>query len=113
MGLERVLMLAEAEGVSLPNFEEIKVFIASMGDSANSKAFELCYKLRASGVSAETDHIGRSFKSQFKYADKIGAKYVIALGDNEIESGVCKVKKMQDGTEVEILLDKVLEFFKD
>ncbi|MBE5744478.1 MAG: histidine--tRNA ligase [Clostridiales bacterium] len=112
MGLERVLMLMDAEGVEIPNKESVKVFLASMGDKANEKAFELCYKLRTEGISAETDHVGRSFKSQFKYADKIGAEYVIALGDNEIESGKCKVKKMLDGSETEIELDEVVSFFK-
>ena len=112
MGLERVLMLMEAEGVEIPNDEKVEVFIASMGDKANAKAFELSYALRLNGISAEIDHIGRSFKSQFKYADKIGAKYVIALGDNEIESGECKIKKMSDGSEELIKLDSVVEYFK-
>ena len=111
MGLERVLMLAEAMGIEFPNNEKIEVFIASMGDSASDKAFELCYALRKANISAETDHLGRSFKSQFKYADKIGAKYVIALGDNEIESGICKARNMADGVETELSLDKVVEFF--
>ena len=111
MGLERVLMLAEAMGIEFPNNEKIEVFIASMGDSASDKAFELCYALRKANISAETDHLGRSFKSQFKYADKIGAKYVIALGDNEIESGICKARNMADGNETELALDKVVEFF--
>lgn len=110
MGLERVIMLMEAEGVNIPNNEKVKVFIASMGEKANEKAFELSFKLRTNGVSAETDHIGRSFKAQFKYADKIGAENVIALGDNEIESGKCKVKNMKTGVETEIELDKVLEY---
>lgn len=111
MGLERVLMLLEAEGIEIVNSETIKVFIASMGESASNKAFELSYKLRTRGVSCETDHMQRSFKSQFKYADKIGAEYVIALGDNEIESGKCKVRKMADGSEVEISIDSVCSFF--
>ena len=111
MGLERVLLLAEAMGIEFPNNEKIEVFIASMGDSASDKAFELCYALRKGNISAETDHLGRSFKSQFKYADKIGAKYVIALGDNEIESGICKARNMADGVETELPLDKVVEFF--
>ncbi len=110
MGLERVIMLMEAEGVQIPNDDKVKVFIASMGEKANEKAFELSFKLRSIGVSAETDHIGRSFKSQFKYADKIGAEYVIALGDNEIESQRCKVKNMATGEETEIELQKVLEY---
>lgn len=112
MGLERVLMLMEAEGVEIPNDESVTVFFASMGDKANAKAFELCYALRTKGVSAETDHIGRSFKSQFKYADKIKAKYVIALGDNEIESGECKVKNMADGQETAVKISDILNFFK-
>ena len=111
MGLERVLMLAEAMNIEFPNNEKVEVYIASMGENAGNKAFELCYALRQAGVSSETDHMGRSFKSQFKYADKIGAKYVIALGDNEIESGVCKVRNMLDGVEEEVSLDKVVEFF--
>ena len=113
MGLERVLMLMEAQGVEIPKNDNVKVYIASMGEDANYKAFELCYALRKLGVSAETDHASRSFKSQFKYADKIGAEYVIALGDNELSSGVCKVKKMLDGSEIEISISSVCDFFKE
>ena len=112
MGLERVLMLMEAEGVEIPDNETVKVFFASMGDKANAKAFELCYELRRNGISAETDHIGRSFKAQFKYADKIKAEYVIALGDNEIDSGECKIKKMADGSETVCKLGAILDYFK-
>ncbi len=110
MGLERILMLMEAQGVEIPNEDGVKVFIASFGENANSKAFELCYKLRLKGVNAETDHLNRSFKSQFKYADKIGAKYVIAIGDNELDSGRVTAKKMSDGSTVEINLNEVVNY---
>ena len=110
MGLERILMLMEATGVEIPKEKGIKVFIASAGDKANEKAFELCYKLRLNGVVAETDHMQRSFKSQFKYADKIGAEYVIAIGDNELNENKVNVKKMSDGTTVEISLDEILNY---
>lgn len=110
MGIERVLMLMEAEGVKIPDEEKIKVFIASCGEAANKKAFKICYELRKKGVSAETDHMQRSFKAQFKYADKAGAKYVIAIGDNELESGKVNVKNMADGTSFEIPTDKIADF---
>ena len=110
MGLERILMLMEATGVEIPKEKGIKVFIASAGDKANEKAFELCYKLRLNGVVAETDHMQRSFKSQFKYADKIGAEYVIAIGDNELTENKVNVKKMADGTTVEISLDEIVNY---
>ncbi len=110
MGLERILMLMEAQGVEIPKENGVKVFIASAGESANKKAFELAYKLRLNGVVAETDHMQRSFKSQFKYADKIGAEYVIAIGDNELESGEVNVKKMLDGSSVQVKLNEIINF---
>ena len=110
MGLERVLMLMEAENVEIPSDNAVEVFIASSGQNANLKAFELCYALRKKGVIAETDHMQRSFKAQFKYADKINAKYVIALGDNELENGVVQVKKMADFTQVECKIEEIINF---
>lgn len=113
MGLERVLMLMEAQGVEIKNNEKVSVFIASIGENASKKAFELCYQLRRNGVSAETDHMGRSMKSQFKYADKIGAEYVIALGDDEISTASCKVRKMLDGSETVVSFDGLIDYFKE
>ena len=110
MGLERILMLIEATGIEIPKDNGVKVFIASAGDKANEKAFEICYKLRLNGIVAETDHMQRSFKSQFKYADKIGAEYVIAIGDNELTKNKVNVKKMADGTTVEISLDEIEKY---
>ena len=111
MGLERVIMLMESLGVEIPNEDNVKLFIASQGENANKKAFEICYNLRLNGVSAETDHMQRSFKSQFKYADKINAEYVIAIGDNELESGEVTVKKMSDGSTEKVSLNKIIEYF--
>ncbi len=110
MGLERILMLMEATGVEIPKENGVKVFIASSGDTASNKAFEIAYNLRLNGVVAETDHMQRSFKSQFKYADKIGAEYVIAIGDNEIESGKVTVKKMIDGSTEEVLINEIINY---
>ncbi len=110
MGLERVLMLMENENVKIPNDDNVKVFIASAGQNANFKAFEICAKLRENGVRAETDHMQRSFKAQFKYADKINAEYVIAIGDNELESGIVNVKKMADYTQVECPISEIVNF---
>ncbi len=110
MGLERILMLMEAQGIEIPKEEGVKVFIASAGENASNKAFELCYQLRLKGVNAETDHLFRSFKSQFKYADKIGAEYVIAIGDNELDSGIVTAKKMSDGSTVEININEVVNY---
>ncbi len=107
MGLERILMLMEASGVNITDNETVSLYIASMGEKANKKAFEIAYNLRKEGVSVEIDHLNRSFKAQFKYADKIKAKYVIALGDNELESGICSLKLMSTGECKQIKLNEI------
>ncbi len=107
MGLERVLMLMETMGINIEDNETVSLYIASMGEKANKKAFEIAYDLRKDGISVEIDHLSRSFKSQFKYADKIKAKYVIALGDNELESGTCTLKLMSTGESKQISLNDI------
>jgi histidyl-tRNA synthetase len=65
------------------------------------------------GVYAETDHMERSVKAQFKYADKIGAKFVAVIGGNELESGVMSVKCMATGETESVAFDKVCEYFAE
>ena len=111
MGIERALMLMEQQGEEIPRENPVKLYVAPMGEQAMIKAFEIVSALRGKGVKAETDHAGRGVKAQFKYADKIGAKYVAAIGENELASGAVKLKKMSDGSESEVKLSELAEFF--
>ena len=104
MGVERLLMLMEAKGVLPEDCEKPQLYIASMGEKAFEKAFALCVALRAAGVSCELDHMGKSVKAQFKYADKIGAKFVLTIGENELENGKGGLKRMSDGVVSEVAL---------
>lgn len=110
MGIERVLMLMEAQGVEIPKEDPVKIFIATMGEVAYEKAFGVVCALRDNGVKAELEHAGRGIKAQFKYADKIGAEYVATIGENELASGVCRVKKMSDGSQTEVKIDELKNF---
>ncbi len=94
MGMERLLMVMEGAGITIPDPETCQVFIAAMGEKARKKSFSLVRQLREKGISADMDHAARSLKAQFKYADKIGAKKVVIIGDSELESGVCQMKDM-------------------
>ena len=76
-----------------------------MGENAHLKASALTAALRTAGVKAEFDIVGRGLKAQMKYANKLGAKYSIVLGDNEIEQGVAKLKDMRTGDQTDIPLD--------
>ena len=111
MGIERLLMLMEAENVVIPTHENVKLYIASMGDKAYKKAFEIASELRDKGVKAEIDHAGRGIKAQFKYADKIRAENVVTLGDNELLTGVAQIKNMADGKLTEIKISDIASYF--
>ena len=106
LGMERLILTMEEQGVSFPEDNKPDLFIASIGDNASLFAQSLVYNLRKDGVIAENDHLGRSVKAQMKYADKIGAKYTMVIGDSEIENGKISIKNMQNGESKEINLTK-------
>ena len=105
MGLERILMVMDAQGIEIPNTDVCALYIATMGDDAKQKAFSLLRQVRECGTAAETDSVGRGLRAQMKYADKIGAKYSMVLGDNEIAENRAKVKNMESGEQTELALD--------
>ncbi|MBQ8576490.1 MAG: histidine--tRNA ligase [Clostridia bacterium] len=103
-GINRLIDAMEKSGVVIENTEKPLLYIASMGDPAALKAFGIVTRFRAQGHWAESDIVGRSLKAQMKYADKIGARYTLILGDNELAEGKAQLKNMETGeqTTVEI-----------
>ena len=110
-GIERLLMVMEQSGVVIPEPAKPTVYIAGMDAECRKKAFELAIALRKNGVYVEIDHMERSVKAQFKYADKLGAKYVAVIGGNELENGVMNVKNMSDGTSEPVAFASAIEYF--
>lgn len=109
LGLERLILLMENVGIEIPKESACEVYFAPFGKSGSLLAFDLCTRLRKLGIAAETDQMSRSFKAQFKYANKIGAKTVIAIGDNEVENGIFKVKNMSTSTEKEVVIKEFVK----
>lgn len=99
MGMERLLLIAELSGARIPEPRRTEVYIAAMGEEARQTGFTLAYRLREQGIKTEYDHVGRSFKAQFKYANKLGARFVAILGEDELERGEVKLKDMDTGDE--------------
>ena len=93
MGIERLLMLLDSEGIELERPNLLDVFVTYMGD-AKLHAFNLTEQLRLQGIKADMDHCGRSLKAQFKLANKLGALLSATLGDDEVASGTVKLKNM-------------------
>lgn len=112
-GLERLLIVMEQTGVQIPLPKAPTVYIAGMDENCRQKAFAIACKLRANGVIAEVDHMQRSIKAQFKYADKIGAKYVAVIGDTELSQGSFNVKNMATGESEQVTFDDATAYFLD
>jgi histidyl-tRNA synthetase len=111
-GIERLLMVMENSGVNIENNNGVDVYLAPLGEVESKKTFVLTKLLRDNGIKTETDFMNRGVKSQFKYADKIGAKYVGVIGSDELEVGKIKIKRMSDGQENFVELDNLVDFFK-
>lgn len=105
MGVERLLEVFDRYNKDLVKEKSMDLYIANIGEKANDFATKLVLELRKAGVFVEKDICERSLKAQFKYADKNNAKFVLTLGDDEVEAKKAKIKNMQTGEEVEIELD--------
>ena len=110
MGIERLLLLAEG-AMDVPE-DTPDVFFIPIGDVAKKQVYQLVYSLRGQGISAEYDLNGRSVKAQMKYADKIGAKYTVVIGDDEIAQGSYPVKNMSNGETVNVAPDEIITVVK-
>lgn len=111
-GIERLLLVMESTGVKIPEEEKPLVYFAGMDAECRKKAFALTIALRHAGIYAETDHMERSIKAQFKYADKIGAKYVAVIGGNELQEGAMNVKCMASSESEKVDFSSAAEYFR-
>jgi histidyl-tRNA synthetase len=106
VGMERIILLHEKkfpEGFQ----KDIDTFIAHLGHEAKKTAFILAYELRKNGVFTDIDYEDKSLKSQLKRADKLGVKYTIIIGEEELSRGKVKVRDMRKSTEDEMNLEDV------
>ncbi len=108
VGIERLLLVLEAQNGSFEKKPERDIYIGAIGNKGLIKGQALAYRLRSAGIKAEGDSVGRSVKAQMKYANKIGAAYSVILGDNEIDNDEAKLKNMENGEEETV---KVSELF--
>lgn len=113
LGLERLLLILEKQGIELPVEKEMDVYIAVLEQGANLKALELVQAIRNQGFSAERDYLGRKIKAQFKSADVFNAKTIITLGESEIEAGQVAVKNNKTREEVTVSFDEITNNFAE
>ena len=111
LGIERLIMTLDELG-KMPEFKvEYDLYIASLGEEADVKSFEIVDNLRKKGIVCDKDHVQKSLKAQMKYADDKNAHYTLMLGENELESGKATLKDMTTSTQIEVELDNFEEEF--
>ena len=111
-GLERLLLLMENTGVQFPAAPVPDIYVAGMDEASRARALSLVAALRRQDISAECDLMERSVKAQLKYADKLGARYVAVIGENELAEGAVNLKKMSDGSSVKLPFGEICNYLK-
>ncbi|NDF01909.1 MAG: histidine--tRNA ligase [Actinobacteria bacterium] len=112
IGVDRVLLACEAEGIELPPATQLSLYLVPLGEEARTFAIELLSNLRNNGIRCDMAYGERGLKGAMKSGDKSGAKYLAVLGENEISSGQAEIKRMSDGVVTSVRLTELADFLK-
>lgn len=107
LGLERLLLILDKQGISLPIENTIDLYIAVLGSEANLAALDLAQSIRHQGFKVERDYLGRKIKAQFKSADTFNAKVIMTLGSSEVDSKEVGLKNNQTRQEVKVSFENI------
>lgn len=113
MGIERLLMALEAEGITIPVAPELDCYLVAVGNEAQKESVRIVHELRKNGIQIDRDYMDRKIKAQFKAADRYKAKYVFVLGDDELEKQIINVKTMETGEQIEVPLSDLANVMKE
>ena len=109
LGVERLLLIQEACGLSGKAPASGDVLVAPLGESAKLAALSLTKQMRAAGIRVIMDVMERGLKAQFKYADRIGARYVVVIGDEELAKGVVTLRDMNNSSQTQVAKESITE----
>ena len=112
LGAERLLLTLENNNIEIENPKSTDIYIATIGDAAKSKSFKLIKDLRTNHISADNDHLDKSLKAQFKYSDKLNAKYTVVIGDDELANDTATLKNMKTSEQTTIKLSELVDELK-
>ena len=112
LGVERLLLTLENNNIEIENPKSTDIYIATIGDAAKTKSFKLIKDLRTNHISADNDHLDKSLKAQFKYSDKLNAKYTVVIGDDELANDTATLKNMKTSEQTTIKLSELVDELK-
>lgn len=108
MGMERLIIACEAEGIELGEEESLDAYVLCLSPKVAIPALQITTELRANGYKSDTDYQQRSFKAQFKTVDRKNAKVAILVGEKDIEQGTVTIKRIADQSQQVVKLDDIV-----
>ncbi|GAY73092.1 histidyl-tRNA synthetase [Lentilactobacillus kosonis] len=111
LGVERLMVLLDAQNIELPILDQLDVYAVGIGEGTSEVTLKIVQALRDDGFSADRDYLDRKPKAQFKAADKLNAQFTITIGDRELESQTANVKSMVSGKEVSVPISEIMTNF--
>lgn len=112
LGVERLLLLLEAQGVDMPSLNTLTAYIVGIGEETSPATMKMVQSLRQQDISAERDYLNRKPKAQFKSANKNNAQFTITIGESEMQNQTANVKSMVTGEEVSVPQSEIMVNFK-
>lgn len=113
MGIERLLIVLEESGFEFNLNKNLDLYIGSFDEKSKNKAFELMAKCRENGIITDINHLERNLKPQMRYANNIGAKYTLIIGEDEIANNTGELKNMETGEKIKVSIDTVDDILKE
>ncbi|WP_106497050.1 histidine--tRNA ligase [Lentibacillus sp. Marseille-P4043] len=113
LGIERLMLALDVENITIPVDDKLDCYFVAVGEEAEKQAVRLVHELRKQGVQVDKDYQGRKMKAQFKSADRLQAKFVLILGEEELANQVINIKSMETGEQREVPITEVTEQVKD
>ena len=111
-GIERLVSVMENAGHSFGKERTPDIYLANIGDTALDAAENIAANLRAEGIFAETDLMGKSLKAQMKYADKVKARFSAVIGDDEVKNKKLTLRNMENGDSTDVAFDDIAKIIK-
>lgn len=110
LGMERIILAMERQGVTIDTSSKPDVFVVTAGQEAADTAFRLLFDFRSAGLSADKDYLGRSLKAQMKYAGKTGTRFVVIIGEEELARGSALVRDMSAGNQETVVFEDIIGY---
>ncbi|MFD1125923.1 histidine--tRNA ligase [Lentilactobacillus raoultii] len=113
LGMERLMLLLEAQDVEFPVLDQLDAYVVGIGEKTSVETLKIVQALRENDFTADRDYLDRKPKAQFKTANKLNAQYTITIGESELASHTANVKSMASGKEINVPVDEIVKDFDE